>query len=341
MVCHISKNESIGNIATKILDSMKESFKIADRDIIISTAVGICIYPKDGDTAGDLLKNADLAMYQAKQRGGNQYSFYASQLHEYTNECFKLQSELHNAIKNKEFYLLYQPQFNLNKETKLPSVEALIRWNHPERGLLLPMDFIPIAEESGLIIPIGEWIIDEVCRQIKSWHKKGLPYIRVAINITSRQLQQPNFINIVEKILKEHLLDPQYIEFEISENVVITHRDIVHALNQLKQLGIQIALDDFGTGNSSINYLKQLHIDCLKIDQSFIQNIANSRSDEVIIEAIISMARSFNFKVLAEGVESQKQLDFLKQQNCDEVQGFFFSKPLTSKGLEKFLKHRK
>lgn len=200
------------------------------------------------------------------------------------------------------------------------------------------MDFIPIAEETGLIIPIGEWIISEVCRQIKAWHKKGLPLIRVAVNITTRQLQHPNFIYIVENILKNNLVDPKYIEFEISENVIITHRDIVQTLNQLKQLGIQIALDDFGTGNSSINYLKQLHIDSLKIDQSFIQNISSSRSDEVIIEAIISMARSFNFKVIAEGVESKKQLDFLRQQHCDEVQGFFFSKPLTSRGIEKFIK---
>ncbi|KTD73005.1 EAL domain-containing protein [Legionella tucsonensis] len=339
MICHVSKNQNIGSIASKILNSMSESFKIANRDIIITTAIGISIYPKDGETPGDLLKNADLAMYQAKERGGNQYFFYASQLHEYSDQCFKLESDLHNAIKNEEFFLLYQPQFNLDKKD-LHSVEALIRWNHPERGLLLPMDFIPLAEESGLIIPIGEWIISEVCRQIKSWHKKGMPYIRVAINITTRQLQQHNFIYTVEKILKTHLLDPQYLEFEITENVVITHRDIIHALNQLKQLGIRIALDDFGTGNSSINYLKQLHIDCLKIDQSFIQNIAASRSDEVIIEAIISMARSFNFKVLAEGVENQKQLDFLKQQHCDEVQGYFFSKPLTSAGIEKLLKHR-
>ncbi|MCE0724113.1 EAL domain-containing protein [Legionella resiliens] len=339
MVCHISKNESIGSIASKILDSMREPFKIANRDIIITTAIGICIYPKDGDAPGELLKNADLAMYQAKERGGNQYFFYDPQLQEYTNQCFKLETELHNAIKNKEFFLLYQPQFNIETKKDLHSVEALIRWNHPEKGLILPMDFIPLAEDSGLIIPIGEWVIHEVCQQIKSWHNKGLPYIRVAINITSRQLQQPNFINTVEKILKEHLINPQYIEFEISENVVITHRDIVHTLNQLKQLGIRIALDDFGTGNSSINYLKRLHIDCLKIDQSFIQNISASRSDEVIIEAIISMARSFNFKVLAEGVESQKQLDFLKKQHCDEVQGYFFSKPLTSKGLEKLLRN--
>ncbi|KTD04279.1 EAL domain-containing protein [Fluoribacter gormanii] len=339
MICHVAKNEDISAIGNKILDSMKKPFKIANRDITITPAVGICIYPKDGKTPSDLLKSADLAMYQAKERGGNQYYFYATQLHEYSDQCFKFESDLRNALKNKEFFLLYQPQFNLDKENLL-SVEALIRWNHPEKGLLLPLDFIPIAEETGIIIPMGEWIISEACQQIKAWHQKGLPYIRVAINITTRQLQQPNFIYFVEKTLKEYLLDPQYVEFEISENVIITHRDIVKTLNQLKQLGIKIALDDFGTGNSSINYLKQLHIDCLKIDQSFIQNISASRSDEVIIEAIISMARSFNFKVIAEGVESQKQLDFLKQQHCDEVQGFFFSKPLTSAEIEQFLKYR-
>ncbi|CAM3150728.1 regulatory protein (GGDEF domain) [Legionella steigerwaltii] len=340
MTREIAKNEDVGIIANKILDSMHEPFKIANRDLIITTTVGISIYPQDGKTPGDLLKNSDLAMYQAKERGGNQYSFYSTQLHEYSDRCFKLESDLRNAIKNKEFFLLYQPQFSLDNKENLLAVEALIRWNHPEKGLLLPLDFIPLAEETGLIIPIGEWIISEVCRQIKSWHQKGLPYIQVAVNITTRQLQQPNFIYVVEKILKENLLDPHYLEFEISENVIITHRNIVQTLNQLKQIGIQIALDDFGTGNSSINYLKQLHIDSLKIDQSFIQNISSSRSDEVIIEAIISMARSFNFKVIAEGVESKKQLDFLKQQHCDEVQGFFFSKPLSSRGIEKFLKHR-
>ncbi|OJW11272.1 EAL domain-containing protein, partial [Legionella sp. 39-23] len=339
MTCHITQNEDIKVIANKILDAMKEPFKIANRDLVITTAVGISLYPQDGSTPSDLLKNSDLAMYQAKERGGNQYCFYSPQLHEYSDKCFKLESDLRRAIKNKEFFLLYQPQFNIDKEDLL-SVEALIRWNHPEKGLLLPLDFIPLAEETGLIIPMGEWIISEVCQQIKAWHKKGLPYIRVAINITTRQLRQPDFIYVVEKILKEHLMDPQHIEFEISENVIITHRDIIQTLNQLKQIGIRIALDDFGAGNSSINYLKQLHIDCLKIDQSFIQNISSSRSDEVIIEAIISMARSFNFKVLAEGVESQKQLDFLKQQHCDEVQGFLFSKPLTPRGIEQFLKHR-
>ncbi|KTD11785.1 hypothetical protein Lgra_1243 [Legionella gratiana] len=337
MICQNIEENNIYAIANKILNSMKEPFKIANRDLFITTALGISIYPKDGETANDLLKNADLAMYQAKEHGGNQFSFYDVQLYEHNKQCFLLETELHSALKNKEFFLVYQPLFTIDQEGLL-SVEALIRWNHPERGLLQPMDFIPFSEDTGLIIPLGEWILREVCQQINFWHKKNLPYVRVAVNITSRQLRQPNFIDFVKELLKEHHLTPQHLEFEISENVVITHQDIIHMLNQLKQLGIKIALDDFGTGNSSISYLKQLHIDCIKIDQSFVQNISTSHSDEVIIKAIISMARSFNFKVLAEGVESQKQLDFLKKQHCDEVQGFLFSEPLTPKGIEQYLK---
>lgn len=340
MICHIAEKNNVYTIANKILNSLKAPFKITNRNLFITTALGISIYPEDGETANDLLKNADLAMYQAKEQGGNQFSFYDVRLYEHNKQCFLIEAELHNALNNNEFFLVYQPQFNIDQQGLL-SVEALIRWNHPERGLLLPMDFIPFAEETGLIIPIGEWILREVCRQIKMWHKKNLPYIHVAVNVTSRQLRQPNFIDFVKKTLNEYQLNPRHLEFEISENVVITHPDIIYMLNQLKQLGIKIALDDFGTGNSSINYLKQLHIDCIKIDQSFVQNIPTSHSDEVIIEAIISMARSFNFKVIAEGVESQEQLDFLKKQHCDEVQGFLFSEPLTSKEIERYLKNHK
>ncbi|VEH35099.1 putative bifunctional diguanylate cyclase/phosphodiesterase [Legionella sainthelensi] len=340
MICHIVEKNNVYTIANKILNSLKEPFKITNRDLFITTALGISIYPEDGETANDLLKNADLAMYQAKEQGGNQFSFYDVRLYEHNKQCFLIEAELHNALNNNEFFLVYQPQFNMDQQGLL-SVEALIRWNHPERGLLLPMEFIPFTEDTGLIIPIGEWILREVCRQIKMWHKKNLPYIHVAVNITSRQLRQPNFIDFVKKTLHEYQLNPRHLEFEISENVVITHPDIIYMLNQLKQIGIKIALDDFGTGNSSISYLKQLHIDCIKIDQSFVQNILTSHSDEVIIEAIISMARSFNFKVIAEGVESQEQLDFLKKQHCDEVQGFLFSEPLTSKEIERYLKNHK
>ncbi len=329
--------ENIIFIANKILDSLNQPFQIENRDINISTTMGISLFPKDGKTVNELLKSADLAMYQAKERGGNQFYFYAKYLNERTKKSFTMEAELRMALKNKEFFLLYQPQYNMNTENML-CAEALIRWNHPTRGLLVPMDFIPIAEDSGLIVPIGEWVLREVCRQIKVWRKKGLPLIRVAVNIATNQLRQTNFVHTVQEILSEFELDPQYLEFEITENVVITHWDIIQMINDLKKIGIKIALDDFGTGNSSINYLKHIQIDCLKIDQSFVQNISTSRSDEVIIEAIIAMARSFNFKVLAEGVETQKQMDFLKQRNCDEVQGFLYSQPLTAKDLEKHIK---
>ena len=332
----INITDSITTIANKILNSLIHPFKIAKRDIIITTSMGISLFPKDGKTANDLLRYADLAMYHAKERGGNQFYFYAKHLNEHSDKTFKLESELRMALKNNEFFLLYQPQFSIDKE-RLLSAEALIRWNHPDRGLLVPMDFIPLAEESGLIIPIGEWVIREACHQIKSWQKKGLPYVRVAVNIATQQLIQANFVTVVKQILNEFNLDPQYLEFEITENVVITNWNIIKMINDLKEIGIKIVLDDFGTGNSSINYLKQLHIDGLKIDQSFIKNISTSRSDEVIIEAIISMARSFNFKVLAEGVETQKQMDFLKLQHCDEVQGFLFSHPLSPRAVEKYL----
>ncbi|MCL9683623.1 EAL domain-containing protein [Legionella maioricensis] len=328
--------ENIILVANKILESLDQPFQIDSRELNINTTIGISLFPKDGKTVNELLKSADLAMYQAKERGGNQFYFYAKYLNERTNKCFKMEAELRMALKNNEFFLLYQPQFSIDTENLL-CAEALIRWNHPTRGLLVPLDFIPIAEDSGLIIPLGEWVLREVCRQIKAWHKKGLPLIRVAVNIATHQLRQTNFVDMVKGILKEYQLAPQCLEFEITENVVITHWDIIQMINQLKEIGIKIALDDFGTGNSSINYLKQIHIDCLKIDQSFVQNISTSRSDEVIIEAIIAMARSFNFKVLAEGVETQKQMDFLKQRNCDEVQGFLFSQPLTPKEIEKHI----
>lgn len=337
IVPELDSDQNVINVANKILQSLKEPFKIAKRNITISTTIGISLYPTDGTTINDLLKSADLAMYEAKERGGNQFQFYTKVLNEQTNKIFKLEAELRHAIENNEFKLLYQPQFDVDKRSLL-SAEALIRWQHPLKGLLLPIDFIQIAETSGLIIPIGLWVLDEVCRQIKSWHEKGLPWIRIAVNIATQQLKQVNFASAVEEILTKYQIPPQYLELEITENVVITHIDIIQMINQLKRIGVNIVLDDFGTGNSSLNYLKQIHIDRLKIDKSFIQNISTSRSDEVIIEAIIAMSRSFNFKVVAEGVETKKQLNYLKKQQCDEVQGFLFSKPITPKELEKYLK---
>ncbi|TAL61514.1 MAG: EAL domain-containing protein [Legionella sp.] len=337
VIPQLHEDDDIIVFANKILNSFKQSFKIAKREIIVSTSIGISLYPNDGTTVNKLLKNADLAMYQAKERGGNQFQFHTNHLNAQASKRFKVESELRKAIENEEFVLLYQPQFDMDNKSLL-SAEALIRWEHPEKGLLLPLDFIPIAEESGLIVPIGEWVIRESCRQINDWMARKLPLIRIAVNVATQQLKQPNFDQVVKGILEEFGVDPQYLEMEITENVIIMHHEIIQMINKLKEVGVKIVLDDFGTGNSSLNYLRQINIDRLKIDQSFVQNISTSRSDEVIIEAIISMGRSFNFKILAEGVETQNQMNFLKSQNCDEVQGYLLSKPLSAKHIEQYIK---
>lgn len=337
IVPDFSTDERVITVVEKILQSLNEPFRLGKRDVTITTTIGISIYPKDGTTVNALLKSADLAMYLAKERGGNQFQFYNRQLNDHADKTLKLESELRRALIRNEFRVYYQPQFDMEKKSLL-SAEALIRWKHPEKGLLLPLDFIPAAEVCGLIVPIGEWVLNQVCHQIKKWHDKGLPWVRVAVNIATQQLKQLNFDKVIKQILIKHQIDPQYLELEITENVVITNVDVFRMINQLKKIGVKIVLDDFGTGNSSLNYLKQLNIDRLKIDKSYIKNITSSRSDEVIIEAIIAMARSFNFKVLAEGVETATQMNYLKMKNCDEVQGFLFSKAISAKALEKYLK---
>jgi len=333
----LDKDEYSVNVAAKILKSFKEPFPIAEYKVTMTPSIGISIYPSDGKNVDELLRNADLAMYQAKAHGGNQFRFYTKELNKQTNQRFKIEAELSDALANKEFFMVYQPQFDMDTQ-RLLSIEALLRWNHPKRGCLAPIDFIRIAEESGLIIPIGEWVLREVCSQIKTWQSKKIPIHCIAINIATQQIKQVNFAATVRCILREYKVKPQFLEFEITENIVMTHIDVIQMINQLTELGIKIVLDDFGTGKSSLNYLSHIQIERLKIDHSFIKNIAHSRNDEAIIEAIIAMSHSFNFKVLAEGVEHQQQMTYLKQQNCDQVQGFLFSEPLTATSLEEFLK---
>ncbi len=326
--------------ATKLLHAFGESFKISNRELVITASVGISLYPNDGSTVNELLRNADTAMYHAKRLSGNQFQFYTNALNRQSSKRLDDEVELRHAIANKEFFLVYQPQFSL-QESNMIAVEALVRWQHPKGGLILPLDFIPLAEETGLIIPIGEWVLEEACRQNKAWQDSGISPFRVAVNTTTHQLQQANFDVTVANILQKTNLDPKYLELEITENVIITNAEVGQMINKLKKVGVKIALDDFGTGNSSLNYLKNVQIDRLKIDRSFVQNIELNSSDEVIIQAIIAMGKSLNFEVIAEGVETKKQLDFLETKECKEVQGFYFSKPLLPSDLEKFLKTSK
>lgn len=326
----IEKEEYVVNLANKIMLSFKEPFNVKTHEFSMSASIGVSIYPTDGNDINTLLSKADLAMYRAKARGGNQFIFYSKEL----DEIVYTELELRRAIAQNEFFLEYQPQFDMGSK-ELLSVEALIRWQHPEKGLITPLDFLPLIEISGLIIPIGEWVIKEVCKQINIWRQEKLPFIRVAINVATKQLKQPDFANTVQAILKEHEIPPEYIELEITENVFVD-AEIQDMVLKLSDVGVNIVLDDFGTGSTSLSSLKQLPLTRLKIDKSFVSNISRSRGDEVIIEAIIAIARSLKYKVLAEGVETNGQFDFLKKRHCDEVQGFLLSKPLPPDELKKF-----
>ena len=335
----LKKEKEIEKVATKLLGTFKKPFKIAKRDIVIGASAGITFYPRDGNTAGILLRNADVAMYQAKGLGGNQFQIYSSELNKVAILRFERENELRHALENHEFYLCYQPQFNINNK-EIIAVEALIRWKHPKLGVIAPVDFIPIAEETGLIIPIGEWVLREACKQNKLWQDTGLANFRVGVNVASQQLKFSRFVEVIKKIIKETGLDPQYLEVEVTENVIIANPEVILMINEISKIGVKIALDDFGTGNSTLANLTKVHVDRLKIDRSFIQNISIENSDEVIIQAIIDMSHSLNYEVLAEGVETQKQLDFLKQKKCEVIQGFYFGSPMTNKELEKFIQHQ-
>lgn len=332
----INDNQLI-EYANKILELFAKPFNIMSYSLKLTTSIGISIYPEHGKSMDLLLRNADSAMYLSKEYGANQFQFYTEELNRKNLEKFEKEAELRAAIEENEFFLSYQPQFDLNAE-KLVSVEALIRWQHPTKGVILPLDFIPLAEETGLIFPIGEWVLRTACKQIKEWQNLGLPHVRVAVNITTKQLRLFNIIDQIKDILEETDLEPQYLELELTENIIINNVDVIRTIQDLKKIGVQIVLDDFGTGYSSLSYLRDLPVDRLKIDQSYVQNIAANRGDDVIIQAIIAMANNLNMQVLAEGVETQNQLEFLRSQNCSEVQGFYFSKPISAGECEHLLR---
>lgn len=330
-------DESVLNIAEKLILLFKAPFKLPERDIFITASIGISLYPEDGKTPEDLLSNADLAMYHAKDLGANQFQFYTAGMNQMAYQRLEKENDLRRAIEKNEFYLVYQPEFDLITK-KMVSLEALIRWKHPQKGIILPLDFIPLAEETGLIILIGEWVIRTACEQNKAWQDRGLPPMQVAVNVANYQIKQVDFVSKVKMILHETGLKPEYLEIEITENVIMGNPEIIRTIKELKKVGVQVALDDFGTGNSSLSYLKRVHVDRLKIDQSFVQNINKDRSDEVIIKAIIDMAESLNYNVLAEGVETDLQLNFLKNIKCKVGQGYYFAEPMPAQELETLMK---
>jgi len=315
-------------VAEKLLQVTAEPILISHHKFFITASIGICIYPDDGATLEDLQKNADLAMYKAKHSGGGIFHYFTPEMNSQAHEHIQLETALRKAINNNEFVLHFQPKLNLSDGT-LNSVEALVRWENPDIGLISPNEFIPLAEETGLIMQIGEWALREACKINKSWQEQGYQPICVAVNLSPKQFRTQDISQLVAGILAETGLEAKYLELEITETAVMENvEDAVTKLNEIRDMGVNISLDDFGTGYTSINYLKQFPINLLKIDQNFIKGIPQNQNDLAITSAIIALAHSLGIKVVAEGVETAEQLQFLADHNCDIVQGYFLSRPL-------------
>ncbi len=322
-------NDGAKSIAEEILEEFEKPIVFKGNEFFITASLGISLYPRDSEDVEDVIKNADIAMYRAKEQGRNNYQFYSSDMNEVIQRKAVLEKEMRKALERDEFVLHYQPQINIQSGI-LVGNEALIRWYHPELGMISPLEFIPLAEETGFINMLGEWILRTACKQNKQWHDAGFPTLKVSVNLSMRQFQQANLLELVTEILQETGLEPQYLELEITESIAMFNEDhVISKLQALKNTGIKIAIDDFGTGYSSLSYLKKFPIDNLKIDKSFVRDISHNSDDAMIISTIIAMARQLKVNVIAEGVETEEQLEFLREQNCHKVQGYLFSKPLS------------
>ncbi|HEY9729177.1 MAG TPA: bifunctional diguanylate cyclase/phosphodiesterase, partial [Chroococcales cyanobacterium] len=330
-----------GNVAEIILERLSQTFSLAGQEIFITASVGIALYPRDGNEIEVLLNHANTAMTKASQQGGDQYQFYSAAFNVGSSDRLSLQSELRHALEREELQVYYQPQVSL-QTGEIIGTEALLRWLHPERGLVSPTKFIPIAEETGLIIPIGEWVLQTACKQTKLWQNSGFASLQVSVNLSSRQFSQIDLRKQLVQILMETGLDPKYIEVELTESMLVQNTEVaIRRLNALKSLGVKIAIDDFGTGYSSLSYLQQFPFDILKIDRCFIQDITNNPHNAAITKAIIEMAKSLNLKLIAEGVETPEELSFICRQDCDAMQGYLFSRPLPTPEFSQLLKARK
>jgi len=324
----IDDANAAGALGQRILDAMQAPFTVLERELFITASIGLALYPQDDDNCENLLAKADAAMYDAKSNGRNIFRQYAPGLSMYSVERLSLETDLRHALANDELVLHYQPQICLASGSVV-GVEALVRWQHPTRGLLPPIHFIGIAEESGLIVAIGYWVLYEACRQQMEWVRQGLQPLRMSVNISAVQFQQSDFSARVQQVLLETGVDPGHVELELTESIVMHHAAaVLGTLNALKDIGLQLAIDDFGTGFSSLSYLRRFPVDRLKIDQSFIRDIEKLPVNESIVRAIAALAKSLSLEIVAEGTETQSELTFVKACGCDEAQGYFYSRPL-------------
>jgi diguanylate cyclase (GGDEF)-like protein/PAS domain S-box-containing protein len=330
--------DAVGRLAQPLLAALAEPFLLDTRQFFLTASVGVALYPRDGENDDTLLQNAGAAIARAKKAGGNACQFYAAEMNARALDRLVLENGLRHAIDNGELVLHYQPQLSL-KSGAIIGAEALVRWNHPERGLIPPADFIPIAEESGLIVPLGEWVLRTACAQNKAWQDAGLPPVSMAVNLSARQIAAQDLVQTASAILQETGLAPQYLELELTESMVMADADaFIRATEQLKGLHITLSIDDFGTGFSSLSYLKRFSIDRLKIDQSFVQDLTQDPNSAAIALAIIALSHNLGLLVIAEGVETQAQLNFLHARNCDEMQGYHFSRPIPAEEFATLLR---
>jgi diguanylate cyclase len=331
--------DEVSKIAQQIVDLFSSSVMVNEQELFVTPSIGIAMYPGDGRDIETLIKNADTAMYRVKEQGKNNFQFYTPEMNEAVTKKMKLEIGLRKALERDEFKIVYQPQIDV-ETGGIIGVEALLRWHHPEWGTISPAEFIPIAEETGLILQIGEWVLHGACRQNKAWQNAGYAPLRMAVNISSRQFQQSDLVERVSRILRETELEPQYLELELTESIIQDSKYAVAKMQQLKEMGIHLSIDDFGTGYSSLSYLKTFPIHTLKIDQSFTRNIYADPKDASLVETIIAMAHNLNLKVIAEGVETEEQLQFLQQKQCNEAQGYYFSRPISAEELVVILQER-
>ncbi|MDT8281387.1 MAG: EAL domain-containing protein [Gammaproteobacteria bacterium] len=320
--------DDASRLAGKITDTLKQPFIIDGHELYVSTSIGIALYPQDGTNMDSLIKHADVAMYHVKGQGKNGFQFYSNDMNVPYIKKLSMDTGIHKALDNNEFHLVYQPQVNL-RTGEIVGVEALLRWNHPEHGAISPTEFIPFAEESGLIIDIGHWVLESACTELSRWRSAGLPEIRMAVNISARQLMEDDIVDKIIRILKTHNVPGRCLELEITENTIMDDMDsVIRKLHELSHLGINFAIDDFGTGYSSLSYLHKLPIQTLKIDRIFLKENRISKGDNTIINTIVAMAKGLKLNVIAEGVETQAQLEYLRGIDCNQAQGFLFGKPL-------------
>lgn len=336
LTCNITSN-SAAIVAQKIIDAIAQPFNLNGIECTVGVSIGISLYPSDSDNVESLMKDADIAMYQAKNSGRNNYQFYSPSMNIKALDRLRLEGDLRKAIQRDELILYYQPQLDINTK-KIIGSEALIRWNRINTGLVSPDDFIPIAEETGIITQIGEWVIRNACKQHNVWQKTGISSLSMSINISAKQFRQENFVELIAKLLDETGMSPDCLELEYTESCIMENADIaITMMNKLKEMHVRLSIDNFGTGSFSLKMIKHLPIDKIKIDKSFVQDVTNNTKDTAIVKAIIAMAHSLKLKVIAEGVETNEQFELLKSLNCNEVQGFLFSKPVPADEFKELL----